>query len=114
MDLAGLQRAFGPMQEAMAKADAERTATIIEGRAGGGAVVIRISGDLQVKGVRLLPAVAQGDAAMIEDLISAALSDAFRQHRERFGANPGEQLARGFKNADMGAMMAMLGGLGAK
>jgi len=114
MDLAGLQRALGPMQEAMAKADAERAATVIEGRAGGGAVAIRITGALQVQGVRLLPAVAQGDAAMIEDLVAAALSDAFRQYRERFGATPAEQLGHAFHGADMGAMLAMLGGLGGK
>jgi hypothetical protein len=110
MDLEGLQRAVGPMQEAMRKADAERASTVIEGRAGGGAVVIRISGDLQMKGVSVLPAVAHGDAAMLEDLIGAALSDALRQHRTRFGANPEEQMARMMRSSDMGALMAMLGG----
>ena len=110
MDLANLTKAMAPVQEAMRKASTERTDTVLEGRAGGGAVVVRIGGDLTVRGVRLLPAAMQGDATMLEDLFTAALGDALRQHRERFGATPDEQLARVFRSADMGAMMGMMGG----
>jgi DNA-binding YbaB/EbfC family protein len=111
MDLGNLAKAMAPIQEAMRKASAERTDTVLEGRAGGGAVTVRIGGDLTVRGLRIAPAAAGGDVHLLEDLISAALGDALRQHRERFGATPEEQLGRVFKNADMGGMMGMMGGL---
>lgn len=111
MDLAGLGKALGPMQEAMRRAASERTSTVLEGRSGGGVVSIRIGGDLLVKGIAIAPA-ALGDKAMLEDLVMAAVNDALRQHRERFGATPEDQLARVFKSLDPAAMMGMLGGLG--
>jgi DNA-binding YbaB/EbfC family protein len=111
MDLAGLGKALGPLQESMRKAASERTTTVLEGRSGGGIVSIRIAGDLTVKGIAIAPA-ALGDRAMLEDLVAAAVNDALRQHRERFGATPEDQLARVFKSLDPATMMGMLGGLG--
>ena len=96
----------------MRKAQAERETTVIEGRSGGGAVSIRITGALAVQGVKLAPGAAQGDVSLLEDLLAAALADALRQHRERYGATPDEQMARVFKTLDPTAMMGMLGGLG--
>jgi DNA-binding protein YbaB len=112
VDLGALARSLGPIQEAMRKAQAERETTVIEGRSGGGAVSIRITGALTVQGVKLAPGTAQGDAGMLEDLVSAALADALRQHRERYGASPDEQMARIFKALDPAAMMGMMGGFG--
>ena len=111
MDLAGLGAALGPLQGAMQRAASERTATVLEGRSGGGVVTIRLGGDLTVKGLAIAPA-ALGDRAMLEDLVAAAVNDALRQHRERFGATPEDQLARVFKSLDPAAMLGMLGGLG--
>lgn len=111
MDLAGLTRALGPVQDAMRKSAAERASTILEGRSGGGVVSVRIGGDLTVKQVAIAQA-ALGDKGMLEDLVGAAVNDALRQHRERFGATPEEQLSRVFKNVDPSAMMGMFGGLG--
>lgn len=107
MDIAGLARAMGPVQEAMRKAAAERSSTVFEGRSGGGVVSIRLGGDLVVKGIAIAPA-ALGDRAMLEDLLVVAMNDALRKHSERFGSTPEDQLARMFKGIDPAAMMGMM------
>ena len=111
MDLAALMAGMGPIKDAMGKMDEERATAIIEGRAGGGAVSISIRGNLKVEKVTIAPAAAASasdDPSMLEDLIHSALSDAFRQHGERFGATPEEQMQKSLAGADLNSL---LGGL---
>jgi DNA-binding protein YbaB len=110
MDLSALARNLGPVQDAMRSAQAERETAVLVGKAGGGAVTISLTGMLTVKEVRLAKGAAAGDESLLEDLIAAALSDALRQHRERYGATPDEQMQRVFQRLDPMAMMRMLGG----
>jgi DNA-binding YbaB/EbfC family protein len=65
------------MQEAQEKAAEELANMKIEGTAGGGAVVVTLSGDMVPQSVTLDPeAVDPEDVSTLEDLILVALSDA--------------------------------------
>lgn len=71
--------------------------TVVEGSAGGGAVVIKMDGRKQVLSVKIDPeAVRSGDIEMLEDLVRAAFQSASRQADETMKS----------------AMGGMLGGLG--
>ena len=111
MDLNQLMAGLGPMQERMRQQEAERAEARIVGRAGGGAVSITITGGLTVDRVQITPAAAAAsadDVGMLEDLVQVALSDALRQHQERFGGGIDDQVKRAMGDGDMAAM---LGGL---
>jgi len=113
MDIEALAKGFAPLQENLRKTQAKRASESVEGTAGGGAVKVRLRGDLTVAGVSIAPAAA-GDAPMLEDLVSAALNDALRQHKARYGATVEEQFNKVLAGADlsslMGPLMGMLGG----
>ncbi len=100
----------------MRQAEAERAATVLEGKAGGGAVSVKLTGTLEIKAVSIAPAAAQaagGDVGMLEDLVLAAMNDALRQYRTRFGASPDEQIQRMLGGSDMMALMGpLMRGLG--
>lgn len=115
MDLSALMGAFGPMQQQMQAAAAKRAEEQVEGSAGGGAINVTMTGDLQVTAVRIAPAAAaavDGDAAMLEDLFSAACNDALRRWKERYGATPDEQMQKLMAGADLSSLGSLLGGLG--
>lgn len=64
------------MQRELDRVREELRRTTVEGSAGGGAVRVLVTGDRQVAKVEIAPAVlAEGDAAMLEDLILSALRD---------------------------------------
>ncbi len=114
MDIDALMKSLGPMQEAMRKAEGERAAATFTGSAGGAAVTVQLKGDLTIGAGRIAPAAAaaaSGDASMLEDLVAAALNDATRQYRQRFGATPEEQIQKLLGGSGMGAMMGPLMGL---
>ena len=111
MDLENLMKSLGPVQESMKKADAERAGTTIDGSAGGGAVTVSLKGDLTITRLVIAPAAAaasQGDVAMLEDLVLAAVNDALRQYKARFGASPDEQVQKMLGGSGLGAMMGPL------
>ena len=113
MDLQMIAKSLGPLQESLKKAEAERAASSFDGSAGGGSVKIRLSGTLQVQKVTIAPAAA-GDAAMLEDLVQAAMNDALRQYRNKFGGTVEEQVGKllgggGGLGAMMGPLLATLG-----
>jgi len=65
------------MQAQLAQAQAEAADTVVEGQAGGGAVVIEVTGGLEFRGVRISPdAVDPDDVDLLQDLVLAALHDA--------------------------------------
>lgn len=114
MDFSALKNSLGPVQDSMKKEQAARAALVIEGSAGGGAVKVRLTGALMVKGVVIAPAAAAasaGDVTMLEDLVAAAMDDALRQWRARYGATPEEQLQKLFANADLSALMGPMMGM---
>jgi DNA-binding protein YbaB len=115
MDMSQLLSSLGPIQEILQKAGAERAQTTFSGSAGGGAVTIQLKGDLTVAKVTIAPAAAaaaKDDASMLEDLISAALSDGLRQYATRYGATPDEQIQKLLGASNLGAMMGpLMGGM---
>ena len=111
MDLDSLIRGLGPIQDTMKKAETERAEARFEGKAGGGAVVIRLKGDLTVTGVTIAPAAAQaavGDPSMLEDLVLVAVNDALKQYIARFGASPDEQIQKLLGGSDLASLMGPL------
>jgi nucleoid-associated protein EbfC len=76
-DMMGMMKAMGEMK---AKAEAlqnELETTLVEGRAGGGMVVVTLTGKGAMKGIRIDPSLLKPEEAeIVEDLITAAHADA--------------------------------------
>ena len=71
------------MQADMAKAQAELAEATVEGSAGGGAVVVVLTGTQDIKDVRIKKdAVDPDDVETLQDLVRAAFSDALAKSRE--------------------------------
>jgi nucleoid-associated protein EbfC len=93
------------MQKDMELAQEELRQEVVEASAGGGAVVVKISGDLQVREVRIDPAaVDPEDAEILGEMVLAAVNEALRKAQEL-----AEQKMGG---ATAGLDLGGLGGLG--
>lgn len=65
------------MQNRLAKIQQELAETMVEGSAGGGVVTAQVSGAREFQGIKIDPsAVDPDDVEMLEDLITAAITDA--------------------------------------
>ena len=98
-DLGGLLDSFQRVQAARE--------AVYEGTAGGGAVVVRASGDLQFEAVTIAPDVVDpSDVEMLQDLVLAALHDLAAvmaaAQQEAMGALGGLDLG----GLDLGGLMA--------
>jgi recombination protein RecR len=94
------------MQADMVKAQEELKNEVVEASAGGGMVTVKISGDLEVREVRIDPeAVDPDDAELLQDMVLAAMNEAIRSAQE---------LAANKMNAAAGGLAGPggLGGLG--
>ena len=81
-DLGDLQRMAREMQANLEKAQAELAEQTVEGTAGGGAVVVVMTGAQEVKGVRIAKeAVDPEDVETLQDLVVAALADALAKSK---------------------------------
>jgi DNA-binding YbaB/EbfC family protein len=79
-DLGELLRQAQRMSEQLAEAQARVDDQVVEGRAGGGAVRIAVSGGLEFRSVAIDPAVVDpSDLSLLEDLVLGALHDAMSQ-----------------------------------
>jgi DNA-binding YbaB/EbfC family protein len=79
-DLGALLGAAQEMQAQMQAAQAEVEAQVFEGVAGGGMVKVSITGSTTVVGVAINPEVVDpAGVEMLEDLVTAAISDALSQ-----------------------------------
>jgi nucleoid-associated protein EbfC len=93
------------MQRDMAAAQEALKHEVVEATAGGGMVSVKVSGDLQVREVRIDPAaVDPEDVEILADMVLAAVNDALRQAQEL-----AEQRLGG---ATAGLDLGGLGGLG--
>jgi len=82
-NMGDLQKMAREMQANMAKAQAELAEASVEGSAGGGAVVVVLSGTQECKSVRIQKdAVDPNDVETLQDLVLAAFSDALKKSRE--------------------------------
>jgi len=71
------------MQTDMAKAQDELKDEVVEASAGGGMVTVKVSGDLEIKEIRIDPeAVDPEDVELLQDMVLAATNEALRSAQE--------------------------------
>src|SRR4051812_42505374 len=71
------------MQAEMAKAQEALKGETVEASAGGGMVKVTMSGDLQLREIKISPeAIDPDDAELLEDMVTAAVSEALRSAQE--------------------------------
>ena len=90
----------------MAKAQEELKNEVVEASAGGGMVTVKVSGDLEIREIRIDPeAVDPDDVELLQDMVLAAVNEAVRAAQE---------LAANKLNAAAGGLAGPggLGGLG--
>jgi DNA-binding YbaB/EbfC family protein len=76
-------RNAGKLRESMEKATESLGQIQVEGTAGGGVVSARVNGRLEVVGVRIDPKLlTDGDAELLEDLVTAAVNQGLVKARE--------------------------------
>lgn len=103
---------FAQAQHQLEDAAEEAAEAIVTGRAGGGAVEIRLNGNLEALSVHIdADVMGSGDAQMLEDLVLAALRQALSE-----AADVRERLASSLMPAgiDLDAMIGSLFGSGGK
>jgi DNA-binding YbaB/EbfC family protein len=82
-NMGDLQKMAREMQANMAKVQAELAEATVEGTAGGGAVVVVLTGTQDIKSVRIQKdAVDPEDVETLQDLVLAAFTDALKKSRE--------------------------------
>jgi nucleoid-associated protein EbfC len=94
------------MQADMAKAQEELKNEVAEASSGGGMVTVKVSGDLEVREVRIDPqAVDPDDVELLQDMVLAAVNE---------GVRAAQELAANKLNAAAGGLAGPggLGGLG--
>jgi DNA-binding YbaB/EbfC family protein len=71
------------MQADMAQAQEQLKNEVVEASAGGGMVTVKISGDLEIKEIRIDPdAVDPEDVELLQDMVLAATNEAIRSAQE--------------------------------
>ena len=94
------------MQAEMAKAQEQLKNETVEASAGGGMVKVTMTGDMQLREIKIDPeAIDPEDAEMLQDMVAAAVNEALRSAQE---------LAASKMNAAAGGLAGPggLGGLG--
>ena len=82
-NLADLMRNAGKIQETVQKATESLGQIVVEASTGGGAVKAMANGRLELVGLRIDPKLlADGDAELLEDLVTAAVNQALMRARE--------------------------------
>jgi DNA-binding YbaB/EbfC family protein len=71
------------MQADMLKAQEQLKDEVVEASAGGGMVTVKVSGDLEVREIRIDPeAVDPEDVELLQDMVLAAVNEAIRSAQE--------------------------------
>ena len=105
-DMNAMLKQVQKMHADMVKAQEELKNEVVEASAGGGMVTVKISGDLEVRELRIDPgAVDPDDVELLQDMVLAAVNEAVRAAQE---------LAATKMNAAAGGLAGPggLGGLG--
>ena len=102
-DLGGLLEQATQMQAELMEAQARAADSVVEGRAGGGAVTVEVTGAMEFRSVTIQPdAVEPDDVEMLQDLVLAALHDATAKV---------DELQRGaVGDVELGGLDKLLGG----
>jgi DNA-binding YbaB/EbfC family protein len=100
MNIQKLMKEAQKAQRQMAEAQERLASLTVEGSAGGGMVTVTASGDGTISRVKIDPkAVDPEDVDLLEDLVTAAVSEAQRKAKE-------------LQEQEMGSVMGGMGGLG--
>jgi nucleoid-associated protein EbfC len=71
------------MQAEMAKAQEELKAETVEASAGGGMVKVTMTGDMQLREIKISPeAIDPDDSELLQDMVTAAVNEALRSAQE--------------------------------
>lgn len=71
------------MQAEMAKAQEQLKEEIVEASAGGGTVKVTMTGDLQLREIKIAPeAIDPEDPDLLQDMVTAAVNEALRSAQE--------------------------------
>ena len=71
------------MQAEMAKAQEQLKEEIVEASAGGGTVKVTMTGDLQLREIKIAPeAIDPEEPELLEDMVTAAVNEALRSAQE--------------------------------
>jgi DNA-binding YbaB/EbfC family protein len=71
------------MQAEMAKAQEQLKDETVEASAGGGMVKVTMTGDMQLREIKIAPeAIDPDDAELLQDMVTAAVSEALRSAQE--------------------------------
>jgi DNA-binding YbaB/EbfC family protein len=82
-NMGDLQKMAREMQANMAKAQEDLAAATVEGTAGGGAVVVVLTGTQDIKSVKIQKDAGDpDDVETVQDLVVAAFLDALKKSRE--------------------------------
>jgi len=93
-----IQQMMKQAQQMQATLQKQMTELRVEGGAGGGMVTVVINGAKQVQSVKIDPeVVSKEDVGMLQDLIVAALNDAYRKADDEMTKNVGGMLPPGIK-----------------
>jgi DNA-binding YbaB/EbfC family protein len=76
-----LMRQARQFQEKMEKVQQELEKATVEASSGGGAVTVMMTGQQQLKSVKILPEAAE-DTEMLEDLVLTAMNEALKKSKE--------------------------------
>lgn len=107
---ADLMKNAGKIREGMEKAAEELGKLEVEGTAGGGSVVAKVSGKMEVLSVRIDPKLlADNDAELLEDLVAAAVNQGLTKAREA-AAQSFSSLAGGLPIPGLGNFLGGAGG----
>jgi len=84
------------MQADMMKAQEQLKDEVVEASAGGGMVTVKVTGDLEIKEIRIDPAalgdgesIAPEDVEMLQDMVLAAVNEALRSAQDLAGKKMG-------------------------
>src|ERR671922_3080461 len=95
-----MMRQVQQMQAELAKAQEDLKNEVVEASSGGGMVTVKISGDLELRELRIDPeAIDPEDVELLQDMVLAAVNEALRSAQE-------------LASSKMGQAAGGLGGLG--
>lgn len=78
-----LQQMAAQMQRQVQKIQEELGNTVVEGSAGGGAVMVKLNGHRELQAITIAPEVVDpNDVEMLQDLLMAAFSDAAKKAQD--------------------------------
>ena len=79
-NMAGMMKKVQKLQADMAKLQEELKARTLEASVGGGAVTVVVTGEKQIKSIKIAPtAVDPEDVEMLEDLVAVAVNEALKK-----------------------------------